>query len=150
RWWLAAGLFAGLAMASKYTAALLWFGIAAWVLATPTLRPWLRRPEPYLGALLAIAIFLPVVLWEAAHDWPSFARQGGRIGEWHPANAVRFLAELVGSQIGLATPLVFAFCIGGMAAAARQAWRTRDPAWTLLAALTLPATALFVQHATGD
>ena len=26
-WWLAIGLFAGLAMASKYTAALLWLGI---------------------------------------------------------------------------------------------------------------------------
>ena len=35
RWWLAIGLFAGLAMASKYTAALLWFGIVLWLLLTP-------------------------------------------------------------------------------------------------------------------
>jgi hypothetical protein len=34
--------------------------------------------------------------------------------------------------------------------AARQAWRTRDPAWTLLAVLTLPAVVLFIQHALGD
>ena len=32
RWWLAVGLFAGLAMASKYTAVLLWVGIALWLL----------------------------------------------------------------------------------------------------------------------
>src|SRR4029078_4495282 len=42
-WWLAVGLFAGLAMASKYTAALLWFGIILWLLVTPAARPSLRR-----------------------------------------------------------------------------------------------------------
>ena len=56
-WWLVIGLFAGLAMASKYTAALLWFGIAAWLLAVPSMRIWLRRPAPWLGALVGLAVF---------------------------------------------------------------------------------------------
>jgi len=149
-WWLVIGLFAGLAMASKYTAALLWFGIAAWLLAAPSVRDWLRRPAPWLGALLGLGTFLPVVLWEAAHGWASFARQGGRIDTWQPAHAIRFMGELLLGQAGLITPLIFAFCVGGMIEAARQTWRTRDPAWTLLAALTLPAVVLFMQHALGD
>ena len=149
-WWLAIGLFAGLAMDSKYTAALLWFGIALWLLVTPSMRLWLRRPAPWLGALLGLAAFLPVLLWEARHGWPSVTRQGARIAAWHPSDAARFLAELAGGQAGLVTPLIFAFCVGGVVKAARQAWRTRDPAWTLLAMLTLPAVVLFIQHALGD
>jgi 4-amino-4-deoxy-L-arabinose transferase-like glycosyltransferase len=149
-WWLAAGLFAGLAMASKYTAAFLWLGIALWLLATPSVRGQLLRPAVWLGALLGGAVFLPVVLWNAEHGWASFARQGGRVAEWQPASAIRFIGELIGGQIGLATPLVFVLFAGGVASAARLAWRTRDPVWTLLAALTLPATLVFAQHAIGD
>jgi 4-amino-4-deoxy-L-arabinose transferase-like glycosyltransferase len=98
-WWLAIGLFAGLAMASKYTAALLWFGIAIWLLVTPSMRVWLRRPAPWLGAVLGLAVFLPVLLWEARHDWPSFARQGERIAVWHPSDATRFVGELIVGQV---------------------------------------------------
>ena len=109
------GLFAGLAMASKYTAALLWFGIAVWLLTTPSTRAWLRRPAPWLGALLALAVFVPVVLWEAGHGWASFARQGGRID----ALAARTRdqaswANCVLGQAGLVTPLIFAFFVGGI------------------------------------
>ncbi len=149
-WWLAIGLFAGLAMDSKYTAALLWFGIGVWLLATPSARFWLKRPAPWFGALFGVAVFLPVLLWDAAHGWTSFIRQGGRVDAWQPANAARFLAELIAGQFGLVTPLVFLLCIAGVVMAVRQAWRMRDAAWSLLAALTLPAVVLFVQHAVGD
>ena len=149
-WWLVIGFFAGLAMISKYTAAFLWLGIPLWLLITPAPRPWLRRPAPWLGALLGIALFLPVVLWNAHYGWASFVRQGGRLEVWRPLDAARFLAELLLGQAGLVTPLVFAFCAGGMVVATRQSWRTGNPRWTLLASLTLPAVVVFVQHAFGD
>jgi 4-amino-4-deoxy-L-arabinose transferase-like glycosyltransferase len=149
-WWFAAGLFAGLAMVSKYTAGLLWFGIAAWPLISPSARRWLRHPAPWIAALLAAGIFLPVVIWDAGHGWASFARQGGRMAAWHPWQAMRFVAELIGGQAGLVTPLVFVLCGAGVIEATRRSWRTRDPAWTLLAALTLPSVVLFTEHALGD
>jgi 4-amino-4-deoxy-L-arabinose transferase-like glycosyltransferase len=149
-WWLAIGLFAGLAMTSKYTAAFLWFGIALWLLATPPLRTQLLRPAPWLGAVLGGAVVLPVVLWNAEHGWASFARQGGRVAEWHPASAVRFVGELIGGQIGLVTPLVFVLFTAGVVFAVRRAWRTGDPVWTLLTALTVPPSLVFIQHAFGD
>jgi hypothetical protein len=110
----------------------------------------LLRPAPWLGALLGGAVFLPVLTWNAKHGWASFARQGGRVAEWQPGNAIRFLGELIGGQIGLSTPLLFVLFAGGVAFTVRRAWQTRDPAATLLAALTLPATAVFMQHALGD
>ncbi len=91
-----------------------------------------------------------MIAWNQAHGWASFAKQGGRVGDWQPARAAQFLSELLGSQLGLATPLVFVLCAAGIVLAARLAWRPRDPAWTLLAALTLPPIALFAQHALGD
>ncbi len=149
-WLPVAGLFIGLALDSKYTAVFLGLGVLLWLLAVPSARVWLRTPYPWLAALIAALLFAPVVAWNAAHDWVSFARQGGRTGDWDPARAAQFLSELIGGQIGLATPLVFVILAGGVAAAARRAWRGRDPAWTLLAALTVPPLLVFLEHALGD
>ena len=148
-WWLVIGLAAGLALDSKYTALFLPAGIGLWLLVVPRLRRWWRHAAVWAGAALGGAAFLPVLWWNATHGWASLLRQGGRVGDWQPERAPQFLAELLGSQIGLATPLVFLLCAGGVAWAARQAWRDRDPAAALLAALTLPAALVFVQHALG-
>jgi 4-amino-4-deoxy-L-arabinose transferase-like glycosyltransferase len=148
RWWLAIGLFAGLAMDSKYTAAFLPLGLALYILsASPG---WLRRKEPWMGAALAGLMFLPVVWWNADHDWIGFARQGGRVVDWRPERAITFLGELIGGQFGLATPGVFVLFVVGVAVAVRLAARTREPAWTLLAAFSFPPALAFLQHAFGD
>jgi 4-amino-4-deoxy-L-arabinose transferase-like glycosyltransferase len=148
RWWLAAGLFVGLAAASKYTAVLLALAIGTWLALAG--RPWLRRREPWVGAALALIVVAPVVWWNAAHQWVSFLKQGGRAGAWSPERAPQYLLELVGGQIGIATPLIFVLLTAGMAVAIRAAWRTRDPAWTLLAAFGGVPALVFVQHAIGD
>lgn len=148
-WWLAIGLFAGLALDSKYTALLLWAGIGLWVVWSPAMRLWLARWQPYAAAALGLALFAPVLDWNAAHGWAGLIKQGGRVGDWQPVRAIGFLGELIGGQIGLATPVVFVLCMAGLAAAIRQA-RRRDTAWSLLAALSVPPVLVFLQHATGD
>src|SRR5947209_2749762 len=104
-WWLAVGVAVGAALLSKYTA--LFFGptILVWLIAVPKLRRWLISPWPYLGGLVAFALFSPVILWNADHGWVSFIKQLGRarIEDFRPA----FLAELVPTQVAFATPLVF-------------------------------------------
>jgi 4-amino-4-deoxy-L-arabinose transferase-like glycosyltransferase len=147
-WWLAAGAFAGGALASKYTAAFLPLGLAVYVLiASPG---WSRRKEPWLGGLIAALLFLPVVIWNFEHDWIGFLRQGGRVADWRPDRALGFIAELVGGQAGLATPGIAELFTAGIAVSVRMAARTRDPAWTLLAAMSLPPALIFLQHALGD
>ena len=147
-WWPAVGLFVGLAFDSKYTAALLALGVGIWLPAAG--RAWLRRPEPYVAAALALVVVSPVLWWNATHQWVSFLRQGVRIGVWSPGRAPQYLLELLGGQIALATPLVFLLCVAGIARAVRSAWRDGDPAWCLLAILSLLPALIFVQHAVGD
>lgn len=147
-WWLAAGVFAGLAMASKYTGVFLPLGLGLFALvAMPRA---LRRPEPWLGVLLAGLVFSPVAIWNAAHGWVGFARQGGRVANWQPERAPHFLAELVAGQAGLATPGIFVLCVAGVVWAVRRTMRPADPAWTLLTSLSMPPALVFLQHAIGD
>jgi hypothetical protein len=77
-WWTATGLCAGLALFSKYSAALTIVGALIYLLTCPLHRRWLRRPEPYFAAALMVAVFSPVLFWNMAHGWASFAFQGDR------------------------------------------------------------------------
>jgi len=96
------GAAVGAALLSKYTA--LFFGpaILIWLVAVPKLRRWLLSPWLYLGGLVALAIFAPVILWNADHQWVSFIKQFGRarIEDFRPA----FIGELIPTQIAFATP----------------------------------------------
>jgi hypothetical protein len=103
-WWLAVGAAVGFGLLSKYTA--LFFGpaILIWLLVVPKQRRWLLSPWPYLGGIVAVAMFAPVILWNAEHHWVSFIKQIGRarIEDFNPT----FIAELVPVQFVFATPLV--------------------------------------------
>ena len=57
RWWLAAGLFAGLAMLSKFTAIMLLPAVLAFALVPDWRRRWLLSPWPWLAALIAVIVF---------------------------------------------------------------------------------------------
>lgn len=78
-WIYLAALMMGLAMLSKYTGALLAVAAVVYVIATPTLRPLLRRPHFYLAGLLIVALQAPVLAWNAQHGFASFGFiTGGR------------------------------------------------------------------------
>ncbi|MDE2583158.1 MAG: glycosyltransferase family 39 protein [Rhodospirillales bacterium] len=146
-WWLTvAAVAAGAAFDSKYTAAFLLLGAVPWMLWVPSLRRLWRDPALYWGILWGMQAIIPVVNWNRTHGWASFLKQGGRLAHWQPVHALGYLGELIGTQFGLATPLVFILCAAGVASVTRRAWRRRDPAFTLLATMTLPAVAVFVQH----
>ncbi len=89
RWWWAAGLFAGLAMLSKYNAALVLLGALLAILSDSISRRELRRFAPWGAGLLAVALFTPVLWWNFVHHWQSFHYQGGRATglRWHPLAA---------------------------------------------------------------
>src|SRR3984957_1392886 len=94
--WIVVGLALGLGLLSKFTAVFLGAGIVLAMLLTPSLRSWFFRPAPYLAALVALAVFSPFLLWNARHDWATFAKQFGR---GPPADvAPRHLLGVLGSR----------------------------------------------------
>jgi 4-amino-4-deoxy-L-arabinose transferase-like glycosyltransferase len=104
-WWLAVGAAVGVALLSKYTA--LFFGpaILVWLIAVPKLRRWLITPWPYLGGIVAFALFSPVILWNADHHWVSFLKQFGRARVEH--YTLKYIIEILPTQFLFASPLVF-------------------------------------------
>ena len=77
-WWAATGLCAGLALFAKYSAVLTIGGACLYLLSSRPHRHWLARPEPYFAGILALAVFSPVLIWNASHGWASIAFQADR------------------------------------------------------------------------
>lgn len=92
--WLGAGLATGAGMLSKYNVAFVPAGVLLFMLTQPDYRRWFLRPAPYFAALLAALVFLPVVIWNAQHDWISLTFQGARALPEGGVKPVRLLAYL--------------------------------------------------------
>ena len=99
-WWWAA-LCLGIGMLSKYTIALLGLATLIFLLVDKRSRRWLSRPDPYVAAVIALIVFLPVLLWNMRNDWVSFAFQGS--SRWS-GRYVFSLHVLIGSILLLLTP----------------------------------------------
>ena len=145
RWWCGAGIALGLAFASKYTAILLPMTVTVAVLLRPSLRVRLREPGPYVACVLATLVFLPVLDWNAAHDWISFRFQIQHGLGTPKGSALKRELDLLGGQLGLVSPILFVL----MAAAV---WRTLrrpvDDARFALAVVAVGSWAFFVYSAT--
>ncbi len=143
-WWLAVGAAVGAALLSKYTAMFFGPAILIWLLSVAKLRRWLATPWPYLGGLVALGLFAPVILWNADHQWVSFIKQMGRarIEDFRPV----FIAELIPTQIAFATPLVFILGAMGLHA---LAWRSAGAfaSRTLVNTMFWTIVAYFAWHA---
>jgi dolichol-phosphate mannosyltransferase len=119
-WW-GVGIAVGIGAISKYSIGLIAPVALGFMLWDRESRRWWSRWEPYGAALLALAIFSPVILWNAQHQWASFLFQTSR----RLAEATKFaLHKLIASALVLITPT------GVLAAAAeltdRNACRPAD------------------------
>lgn len=152
--WAGVGLASGCALQAKYSGFFLGAGIVLAMLAVGSLRRWFKHPAPYLAGVLALAVFAPVVAWNAGHDWVSFHKQFGRAAGSVYSGA--YIGEYLGALAGLANPAVVAMACG----AAWLAWRDRRAmslaaggeaeARRLLLALTVPMLLYFLKHALHD
>ncbi len=130
RWWLLAGLATGVALLSKYHGVFLLAGAAAFVVTRREARSWLARPEPYVAALVALALFAPDLIWNAQHGWASFRFQGGRAIPAHGHHLTALLQNLAG-QAGYLLPWIWVPLVYQMVRALRGG--PRDGArWLLL------------------
>jgi 4-amino-4-deoxy-L-arabinose transferase-like glycosyltransferase len=131
RWWLAAGLFAGLALLSKFTAVMLAPAVLAFLLVPDWRRRWLVSPYPWLAALIAVVVFLPVLIWNEQHDWASFRFQFVRAVATHEFS-LRTVGEFIGLQFGLIGFILLPVVLSGVALTAWRGYRRGDAVAILL------------------
>jgi 4-amino-4-deoxy-L-arabinose transferase-like glycosyltransferase len=136
RWWLAAGLLAGLALLSKFTAIMLLPAVVAFVLVPDWRRRWLLSPYPWAAVLIAAIVFLPVVIWNAQHDWASFRFQFVRAVATHPFS-FRTVGEFIGMQFGLVGFVLLPVVLSGVTLTAWRGYRSREPVAILLSTAVL-------------
>jgi 4-amino-4-deoxy-L-arabinose transferase-like glycosyltransferase len=70
RLWLVLGLVLGLGLLNKISMSWFGLGLGVGLLLTPQ-RRWLATPWPWAAAVVALAIFVPHLLWQAQHGWPT-------------------------------------------------------------------------------
>lgn len=76
--WFYAGIWLGFGMLSKYTIVLLAPATLLYLTLVPDARQWFKQKQPYMCLLITIALFSPVIYWNATHDFVSFAFQSTR------------------------------------------------------------------------
>jgi 4-amino-4-deoxy-L-arabinose transferase-like glycosyltransferase len=131
RWWLASGVFAGLSLLSKFTVVLLLPAVLAFVLVPGWRRRWLFSPYPWLAALVALLLFLPVLIWNAEHDWASFRFQLVRATATHELS-LRTVGDYIGLQFGLVGFILLPVILSGLMLSAWRGYRHREPVAILL------------------
>jgi 4-amino-4-deoxy-L-arabinose transferase-like glycosyltransferase len=110
--WLWVGLYMGLGFLSKYTALL---QLVSWVIFFCLWQParlHLRRGGPWLALLLNGLLTLPVVIWNAQHQWITVrhvAETGGTHKPWR--FTLKFIGDFLGSELGLLNPVFFVAAI---------------------------------------
>ncbi len=70
RTWLLFGVVCGLGLLNKISVGFFGIGVAVALVLTP-LRRHLRTPGPWLALAVAALLFLPHVLWQVQHGWPT-------------------------------------------------------------------------------
>jgi hypothetical protein len=132
--WIGAGAAFGLAMLSKFLAFPLVPAMAAFVLMSKEHRRWLASPRPYVAGLVALAVFSPLLWWNATHEWATFMfnfvyRQESR------SLAPQYAVEFVLAQAVALSPGIWAFAMAGLVWAFRD-WRSGRNAASLYLGLS--------------
>lgn len=142
RHWLLVGGAMGLGFLSKYSAAYqIVCGALFFALRKPA-RVHLRRPGPYLALLLFGACTLPVLIWNAQHDWITVAHVADNAAldeKWRPSP--RFLRDFLGAELGLLNPIFFVAALWAMVAFWRR--RQEHPLWLYFFCMGAP---VFLGH----
>lgn len=145
--WLLLGGLLGLAGLAKYTAIFVAIPVVICLIVAHGWRVLCAR-GPWLALLLAVGLVLPVFVWNAQHDWISFAYQlhhsSGSHWQW--------------SQMGLfvvVQGLLYLLLVWGLVGLVRRSTTTRvprlnGPQWSLLAFFALPFGVLMALSGGGS
>ncbi|MCL2335770.1 MAG: glycosyltransferase family 39 protein, partial [Endomicrobia bacterium] len=96
KYWYITGLFFGLAMLSKYTAVLFALCLLVYMISAKKL-VWFKNLHFYMMFVTALAVFMPVVIWNSQNSWISFTYQLNH-GLYNSKLNFGYIFEYLGAQ----------------------------------------------------
>ena len=140
--WTVLGLLVGLGMLAKYTMVLFVPLLGLFLLATPGYRRMLLRPGFWLMSVIAALSCLPILVWNAQHDWITLQHARGHAGMQsdsviHWEGPLRYLA------LQFAILLGFWFVLWVQAVWRHRPWREPRPEVAYLWWLSAPMFIFF-------
>jgi hypothetical protein len=126
RWWLGAGVVAGIGLEDDNLLVLLLIGLAVGLLVSQH-RLVLRTRWPWLGAGIAAVIWAPNLIWLATHGWPQLAMASAL---HHENNSIGDYAAGLPAQLLYLGLLLVPLVIAGFI----SLWRTSELRFIAVAA----------------
>ena len=133
------GLFAGLAMLSKYSGVFLWVGMALYILIFN--RKQLKNPYLYLSLLISAVCCIPILYWNLQNNFISFSFHSERVGG-NSINFNTFGTELAGEFL-YNNPIVFIIAFIAIFAALKKKISMEKSVQRLILCITLPMIVVF-------
>ena len=134
------GLFAGLAVLSKYTGVFLWVGVGLYILLFD--RKKLKQPTLYLSILITAICCLPILIWNIQHDFISFNFHSDRVSLFGHVN-LRYFGTELGGEFFYNNPVNFVLAIIAVIAAFRGKIDMHKPTMRLVLCTALPLILIF-------
>ncbi len=134
------GLFAGLAMLSKYSGVFLWIGMALYILIFN--RKQLKSPYLYLALLISAICCIPILYWNIDNNFISFRFHGERVGGG-TLNFSTFGTELAG-EFFYNNPVNFVLAIIAIIVAFKKKLNLEKSAQRLILCIALPLILVFL------
>lgn len=108
--WIALGIIMGLGLMNKISVLWLSFGLFLGLIISP-LRRSLRTKWPWLAGIAAFLVFLPYLIWQVVHKWPTLEFiQNATSQKMTAISPLNFLID----QIILMHPVTFPLWVGGI------------------------------------
>jgi undecaprenyl-diphosphatase len=126
RYWYFSGIVLGFGFLSKYAMIALIPCVILYLIFTKEHRYWLKRKEFYAGIFIGILFFLPVLIWNARHEWIGMRHLIGQAGLSggdlkKPFFSPQFF-EFIGIQAGIISPIIFILIIWSFV----KSWKLRS------------------------
>jgi hypothetical protein len=145
RWaWPAAGLVVGLGILAKYTMVLWVPSLGLFLLTAPGQRRRLLRPGFWTLVAVAAACCLPIVLWNAQHDWVGVLHVSALAGLRRETTDIRWLGPCTYAAGQALLLLGYWFIAWAAAMIAHRPWREREDGLHYLWWMSAPTFAVFL------
>ncbi|UCG77395.1 MAG: phosphatase PAP2 family protein [Nitrospirota bacterium] len=122
-YWMLLGFTAGMGMLSSIYMIIFFIALVLYMKGDPALKKYFSRPYMYIGIMVGMMIYSPVIIWNAGHDWIAFRGLVGHyIANGSPYMSVTGLLRSSVVQLVMVTPILVVMIWSSVIRARHDRW----------------------------